>query len=122
MAKANKRTASSFSPEGIKLISLAFDFYQSYNKLRDNGESGKGPKCSPLASDAQSLMAKAFKTIKDSRTKSAIRAFNKGAEGLGNKGLKLLAKLAANSNGDTLQAFTRSIEERIQTALETLES
>ena len=121
MAKAKPEPAY-FSSHGLDLIETAFKAYRRYNDLRDSGESGKGEKCSPLASDAQSLMAKAFKTIPDAKTKTAIRAFNKGAEGLGNKGLKLLAKLAANAKGDTLATFTRSIEERIQEALERIES
>jgi len=112
MAKAK----TYFTDEAIELISIAFTFYSRYNQYRDAGESGKGSKCSPLASDAQSLMAKAF-----SKTDcyQAIRAFNKGADGLGNKGLKLLAKEAANAGkpADQLADFLARISERIEKAI-----
>ena len=118
MAKAK----TYFTTEAMELISIAFTFYTRYNEYRDAGESGKGSKCSPLASDAQSLMAKAFGKTGDAE--KAIRAFNKGADGLGNKGLKLMAKEAANAGkpAEQLADFIARINGRIEMALENFQS
>ena len=108
----NKKTLKHLrSDHATRLIATAYDTYRAYLTAKEAGESGKGPICSPLASAAQSLMSKAFRTL-DGKARKATKAFNKGPQALGNAGLKALAAEAQSA-----AHFMTLIDERIGEAL-----